>query len=139
VQTQLAQAQAYRIDVAHRHRAGGKQRDLAPRAGVVQLDGLAPGFALAGVDLAQVEHLALHDSAIAAPAVLRHAPVLVVLAVLPASVAAQEHARGSWPPEGLAARTKVAAADLLAEPDAAINGLQVTMRSTRRLPTEIRE
>ena len=38
---------------------------MAALAGVLHFDGLAPDFALAGVDLAEVEHRALSDSAVA--------------------------------------------------------------------------
>jgi hypothetical protein len=123
-QAELAQAHADRIDVVHRHRAGGEQRHLTPRASVLQLDGLAPRLALAGVDLAQVQHLALHDAAVAATAALHHAPVLVVLAVLLASVAAQEHEPQSWTLAAHAARTKVSTTDPFSADSLPINTLQ---------------
>ena len=91
-QAQFAQAHADRIDVVGGHRAGREQRDLAPLPALVHFDGLAPGFALAGVDLAQVQHLALHDAPVGKPAVLHEVPVFVGLAILHASGAAQEHA-----------------------------------------------
>jgi hypothetical protein len=95
---------------------GGEQRHLAPRAGVLHFDGLAPGLALAGVDLAQVQHLALHDSAVAAAPVLHHAPVVVGLAVLLASVAAQEHARKFRHPARTAQGPKVSTTAPVATP-----------------------
>jgi len=75
------------------HRASGKQYDLPGPILVLHLDGLAPGFALTGVDLTKVQHLALHDAPITQAPILHHAPVLVGLAVLQSSIAAQEHAR----------------------------------------------
>jgi hypothetical protein len=114
-QAQLAHAHADGIDIVHRHRASGEQRHLAPRAGVLQLDGLAPTLALAGVDLAQLEHLALYDTAVAAAPVLHDAPVVVGLAVLLASVAAQEHEPKFSAPQPSTARTKVSTTDPVAE------------------------
>jgi hypothetical protein len=91
-QAQFAQAHADRINVVGGHRAGREQCDLAPLPALMHFDGLAPGFALAGVDLAQVQHLALHDTPAGKPAVLHEVPVFVGLAILHASGAAQEHA-----------------------------------------------
>jgi len=91
LKAQLAQAHADRVNIVRGHRAGGKQRHLAPRALVVHLDRLAPDLALAGVDLPEVQHLALRDATVAQAAVLHHAPVFVGLAVLDASIAAQKH------------------------------------------------
>ena len=110
-QAQFAQAHANGVDVVNGHGASGEQRHLAPRAGILQLDGLAPRLALAGVDLAQIQHLALHDAAVAAAAVLHHAPVIVGLAVLLASVAAQEHGPKFCAPATPRARTKVSTTD----------------------------
>jgi hypothetical protein len=61
----------------------------------LHLDGLAPSFALAGVDLAQIQHLALRHTPIAQAPVLHKVPIFVNLAILHASAAAQEqeHAR----------------------------------------------
>ena len=61
-------------------------------------DRLAPRLALAGVDLAQVQHLALRHAPIGKAPVLDKVPVLVGLAVLHASSAAQEHASTLWTP-----------------------------------------
>jgi hypothetical protein len=91
LQAQLAQAHAHRIHVVARHAASGEQRHLAPLAGVLNFDGLAPGLALAGIDLAQIPHLTLRHTAISQAARLHNAPVLVKLAVLLATLAAQEH------------------------------------------------
>jgi hypothetical protein len=57
----------------------------------VNLDGLAPGFALARVDFAQIQNLTLHHPAIGQAAVFHHAPVLVELAAFLASIAAKKH------------------------------------------------
>ena len=123
-QAQLAQAHAQGVDIVHRHRAGGEQRDLSPRASVLQLDGLAPCLALAGIDLAQIQHLTLHDTAVAATAVLHHAPVIVDLAVLLASVAAQEHGPKFCVPTTSRARTKVSTTDSGAGHPLRINDLR---------------
>jgi hypothetical protein len=40
----------------------GQQSHLAPRTRILQLDGLTPGFALAGAYLAQIQHLALRHA-----------------------------------------------------------------------------
>ena len=72
----------------------GKQRHLpGPRRALHHLDRAAPRHALAVVDLAEIENLALNDPAAADPDVLHHAPVAVLLAVLEASLAAHEHGR----------------------------------------------
>lgn len=91
MQAQLVQPHTHRIDIVLGHRTGGKQRHLAAPAFVVHFNSLAPSFALTGVNLTQVQHLALYDAAIGQPPVLHHVPVLVGLAVLESSVAAQKH------------------------------------------------
>lgn len=53
------------------------------RAGRVGVEGFAPGGALGVIDLAQVEHLALHDAAVVEAFVFHHTPVGVFLAILP--------------------------------------------------------
>jgi len=58
---------------------------------IERLDHPAPPLALAVVDLAQIQHLALHDPAIGAAFGLDDVPVAVLLAVLEASVASQIH------------------------------------------------
>ena len=68
-----------------RHLGGG----IARR--VHHLNGAAPGGTLAVVDLAEVEHLALHDPAIGRAAVFDDTPVAVILAVFAAVLVAQEH------------------------------------------------
>ena len=90
-QAQLAQTHADRIDVALGHHAGRKQRRLPTSALVMHLYRLAPRLALAGVNLPEVQHLALSHPPVAQTPVLHDAPVLVDLAVLLASIAAQKH------------------------------------------------
>src|SRR3954463_14998702 len=70
-----------------------KQRDLFATlpALVERLDRLAPGGALAVVDLAQIKHVPLHCPAAANPAVLHDAPIAVLFAVLAADLVAQKH------------------------------------------------
>jgi len=61
--------------------------------GLVQdLDGLAPSRLLRIVDLAEVEHLALHHTPIGNAPILDDAPVTMLLAVLEAIFRTQEHA-----------------------------------------------
>src|SRR5215471_3965534 len=78
-------AMARRV-VGHRPigREQGQLRGLL-RALVKGIDHPAPGFLLAIVDLAEVEHLALHDLAAGAAFAFDNAPVAVLLAVLEAS------------------------------------------------------
>ena len=78
--------QLRRLPVGREQRHG-----LAVRAAAQHLDRPAPRRPLAVVDLAEVQHLALHHPAVRAAAVLHHAPVAVLLAVLEASLGAQEH------------------------------------------------
>ena len=61
------------------------------------LDGLAPGLALAVVDLAEVQHGPLHHAPARDAAGLDDAPVPVELAVLAAGVAALEHGGATLP------------------------------------------
>jgi hypothetical protein len=77
----------------------GEQGDRAGlrRAVLEHLDGLAPGLALAVVDLAQVEHAPLHHAPAGDPAALDDAPVPVELAVFLARVTAQEHSGVTLP------------------------------------------
>ena len=71
---------------------GREQRHLRRTRSVPQhFDRAAPRRALAIVDLAEIEHLPLHHPTVAAAAVLDHAPVAVLLAVLEASLGAHEH------------------------------------------------
>ena len=70
----------------------GKQRHLTrPRLALHNLDRAAPRRALAVVDLAEIQNLALNHPAAAHSDVLHHAPVTVLLAVLETSLAAHEH------------------------------------------------
>ena len=70
----------------------GKQRHRhGPRIPLQHLDRPAPGRPLAVVDLAEIEHLPLHHTPVAVAAVLDHAPVTVLLAVLETSLGAHEH------------------------------------------------
>ena len=52
------------------------------------VEGLAPGGTLGVIDLAQVEHLALHDAAVVEALVFDHTPVGVRLAILLAELRA---------------------------------------------------
>lgn len=52
------------------------------RAGRVGVEGLAPGGALGVIHLAEVKHLALHDTAAVETFVFHHSPVRVFLAIL---------------------------------------------------------
>ena len=61
------------------------------RVVVEHLDGLAPYRSLRGVDLAQVQNVALHHAATSNTLVLDHAPIVVRLAVFLARDLSQEH------------------------------------------------
>jgi hypothetical protein len=58
---------------------------------VEHLDGLAPPRRLRGVDLAQVQNMALHHAAASNTLVLDHAPIVVRLTVLLARGLSQKH------------------------------------------------
>jgi hypothetical protein len=58
---------------------------------VQDLDRLAPGQFLRGVDLAEIQHVSLNNTPAADALVLDKAPGAVLLAVLPANLGAQEH------------------------------------------------
>ena len=75
----------------HRRRPPASSRPGTMPSGAARL-AIAPRLALARVDLAQIEHLALRHAPIGKTPVLDQVPVLVGLAVLHASAAAQEHA-----------------------------------------------
>jgi hypothetical protein len=70
-----------------------EESDLAGRVGVrrVGVERLAPGGALGVIDLAQVEHLALHDTAIVETPVFDHTPVSVLFAVFLPQLRPQKH------------------------------------------------
>jgi hypothetical protein len=72
---------------------GRKQRQLAvPLAAFIKsFDQLAPGLALAVIDLAEIQHLPLHHLAPGAALVLDDIPVAMLFAVFEASVGSQEH------------------------------------------------
>src|SRR5262249_24473519 len=78
---------------------GRKQRKLAmpPAAFVTAFDLLAPGLALAVIDLAKIKHLSLDDLAASATLALDDIPVAMLFAVFEASVEAQEHANQPTP------------------------------------------
>ena len=71
----------------------GEQRQRSGTAGVVveHLDRLAPRRSLRGVDLAEIQHVTLHDAAAVETLVLDDAPVAVRLAVLLSLGASQKH------------------------------------------------
>ena len=67
------------------------ERARTPGVRIEHFDGLSPRFGLGGVDLAEVEHMALdHPSATEAPA-LDDAPVEMRLPVLPPFSLPQKH------------------------------------------------
>ena len=93
VQRHLRQVDLHHLAIQRRRVAiVGKQRHLPrPRLALHHLDGAAPGRALAVVDLAEIDNVALNNPAATDPDVLHHAPVAVLLAVFEASLAAHEH------------------------------------------------
>jgi hypothetical protein len=82
---------------------GGKQRQLAPppAAFIKGFDQLAPGFALAIIDLAEIKHLTLDNLAASAALALDDIPVAMLFAVFEASVEAQEHDANQPTPIGI--------------------------------------
>jgi len=84
---------AMRLRVFGNGAIGGKQEQLSVPLSVF-IDGFdlpTPGFMLAVVDLAQIQHLALHHFAAGTALVLDNIPVTVRFAVFEASVESQEH------------------------------------------------
>ena len=94
VQGQLRKAHLHHLAVELRRLpALGKQRHLLRALRPLHhLDRAPPRGTLAVVDLAQVQHLALHHAPAAHAHVLHHAPVAVLLAVFEPFLAAHEHA-----------------------------------------------
>src|SRR5262245_23338969 len=81
-----------------RHRSlGRKQGQLRwPLAPFIEcFDDLAPRLAPAVIDLAQIQHLPLHDLATSTALALDNIPIAMLLAVLQSSVASQIHASES--------------------------------------------
>ena len=96
--TRTAQPQRLQLDPNHlafqlrRLPVRRKQRHrLRTRRLAQHLYGTAPRRPLSIVDLAQIQHLPLHHATARVPAVLHHAPVTVLLAVLETSLGANEH------------------------------------------------
>jgi hypothetical protein len=67
------------------------QLHLRVRFGVEDIVATDPRFALAVVDLAQIQHLALHHSPVGTTTALDDRPVAVFFAVLDAVIALQQH------------------------------------------------
>src|SRR5208283_1558548 len=87
-QPHAAEPDVHHITVQRRRRTIlGEQRDLpGVLATLVKcFDGPAPRRSLAIVDLAQIQHVPLHRSTAANPAVLNDAPVAILLTVLAAN------------------------------------------------------
>jgi hypothetical protein len=81
-----------------RHRSLGRKQGqlrwpLAPF--IERFDDLAPRLALAVIDLAQIQHLPLHDLATSTALALDNIPIAMLLPVLQSSVASQIHASES--------------------------------------------
>src|SRR5208283_3774916 len=96
-QPYAAEPDVHHITVQRRRRTIlGEQRDLlGVLATLVKcFDGPAPRRSLAIVDLAQIQHVPLHRSTAANPAVLYDTPVAMLLTVLAADLVAQNMPRG---------------------------------------------
>src|SRR5882724_518531 len=78
---------------------GRKQSQLAmpPAPFIKAFDQLAPGLALAVIDLAEIKHLPLDHLASGAALALDDIPVAMLFAVFEASVESQEHANQPTP------------------------------------------
>jgi hypothetical protein len=76
---------------------GGKQGQLPGKLRflVEGFDRPTPGFVLVVVDLAEIKHLALHDLAAGAALAFDNAPIVVLFAVLEASIRSQIHGEPS--------------------------------------------
>ena len=83
---------ALALRVVRNRAIGGKQRKLSVAASVLvkRLDHATPGFMLAVVDLAEIQHLALHHLPGHAAAVLNNIPIPMLLAVLETLVALEK-------------------------------------------------
>src|SRR5882724_4509410 len=94
-QPQLRQAKLHDRGVARNGLAAilreQRQRPWASRVRVENLDRLSPGNSLRGVDLAQIQDVPLHHSAIVETLVLDDVPIAVGLAVLLSLGPPQEH------------------------------------------------
>jgi hypothetical protein len=66
-----------------------------PRIVVEHLDRLAPHRGLRGIDLAQIQHVSLHDAPARDTLVLNHTPIVVRLAVFLPLGLSQKHDRES--------------------------------------------
>lgn len=94
-----AQGELIQPDLHHARVINGRgpimreEGDLGSRAGIraVSLEGLAPGRALAIIDLAQVEHLALSHASVVQTLVFDDRPVGVFLAIFFADLRTQKH------------------------------------------------
>ena len=84
------------IDIIDRHRGCGRQLHLTPGCLLLHLDSLAPCFALVGVDLAQVQHLALRHTRIGKSPVHHNVQIFVELGILATSCATQKNTRTLW-------------------------------------------
>ena len=93
MQTQVLDVDANRLAIQlRRFPIVGKQRHRHwARVPPQHLDRFAPGRPLAVVDLAEIEHLPLYHTPVAVAAVLDHAPVTMLLAVLETSLGAHKH------------------------------------------------
>jgi len=56
-----------------------------------EFHGLAPGGFLSTVEFTEIKHMTLQDTTAHDPAVFDNAPVVMLLAILPAFLAAQKH------------------------------------------------
>src|SRR5208282_3746860 len=97
---------AMTLGVFRQRTISGEQGQLGrlTRLLVEGLDHPAPGFLLAVVDLAEIQHQALHHLAAGAAPALDNAPVTVLLAVLEAAIRAQIHGHPNLRQTGLLKR-----------------------------------
>ena len=87
------------LGVGRNRAIGREQSKLGVPAGrfIKGFDLAAPSLMLAVVDLAEIQHLALHHFAARTALVLDNIPIAMLLAVLEASVESQEHANQLTP------------------------------------------
>ena len=84
---------AMRLGLRRNRTIGRKQSELPVASSIFikRLDQATPGFALAVIDLAQIQHLPLHHLSGSATLVLDNIPITMLFAVFEASVETQEH------------------------------------------------
>ena len=95
----------------------GKERQRHRRRAIFleHLQRAPPGRLLGGVDLPEIQHLALHGLVPGHAAVLHHAEIIMILAILAAMMCTQKHVSDYRMADGALARGLVSTAAVLAD------------------------